>query len=137
MLVREECRAYLHSLTRSDHLRRGVALFVVVALLAGAIVLYVARFQQALAESLAKVAGICLLVVATFFLALYLSGPPWHAVLVPLTLAAMILTIAYNPQFALLMSFCLSLATTLALGSSLEHLMVQMAGLASAILLLR
>ncbi|HEV3119856.1 MAG TPA: HDIG domain-containing protein [Gemmataceae bacterium] len=137
MLLREESRAHLHGLTRSDQLRRGAALFLVVALLAGVVVLYVARFQQTLAESLAKVAGICLLVVLTFFLAVYLSAPPWHAVLVPLTLAAMMLTIAYNAQFALLMSFCLALATTLALGLSLDHLMIQMAGLAQAVLLLR
>jgi putative nucleotidyltransferase with HDIG domain len=48
----------------------------------------------------------------------------------------MILTIAYNPPFALLMSFSLALATTVALGSDLNHLLVQMGGLAAAVLLL-
>src|SRR5438132_3060744 len=124
-LLREEHRAFLRSLARADHLRRGTALFLVITLLAGVVVLYVTRFQQTLAESLTKVAGICLLVVLTFLLGLVLSAPPWHAVLIPLTLAAMILTIAYNPQFALLMSFCLALATTVALGISLEQLLIQ------------
>jgi putative nucleotidyltransferase with HDIG domain len=49
----------------------------------------------------------------------------------------MILTIAYNPQFALLISFCLSLATTVALGTDLDRLLIQMGGLATAVLLLR
>jgi hypothetical protein len=99
--------------------------------------LYGMRFQQALAQSLVKVAGVCALVVVTLAMALIVSGPPWHAVLVPLTTTAMILTIAYNPQFALLISFCLSLATTVALGTDLERLLIQMGGLATAVLLLR
>src|SRR5262249_23454654 len=113
----------------------GVALFLVITLLAGVVVLYVLRFQQSLAQSLSKILGVCALVVGTMTLVLVLSPPPWHAVLVPLTLAALMLTIVYNPQFALLMS--LSLAATVALGTDLEHLLIQMAGLSSAILLLR
>jgi putative nucleotidyltransferase with HDIG domain len=136
-LLNEEHKAYLHSLQPSDHARRGVALFLVMSLLAGVVVLYSVRFQQALAQSLSKVAGVSALVMMTLALALVLSGPPWHAVLVPLTLAAMILTIAYNPQFALLMSVSLALGTTVALGTDLEHLLIQMGGLATAILLLR
>jgi putative nucleotidyltransferase with HDIG domain len=76
-------------------------------------------------------------VVLTLALGLLLSEPPWYATLVPLTLAAMVLTIAYNPQFALLMSLCLALATTVALGVGLEHLLIQMGGMATAVLLLR
>src|SRR5262249_13959346 len=57
--------------------------------------------------------------------------------LIPLTVTAMILTITYNPQFALLMSFSLTLAMTVALGTTLEHLLIQMGGLATAVLLLR
>ena len=45
-------------------------------------------------------ANLCL----TLALALLLSQPPWQAPLVPLTVTAMVLTIAYNPPFALLMS---------------------------------
>src|SRR5206468_2653065 len=116
-LLQAEHRAFLHSLRGSDHARRGAALFLVMSLLAGLVVLYSVRFQQALAQSLVKVAGVCALVVLTLAAGLLLSGPPWHAVLVPLTLAALILAIAYNPQFALLMSFSLSLAMTVALGT--------------------
>jgi putative nucleotidyltransferase with HDIG domain len=137
MLLQEEHRAFLRSWRARDHTRRGAALFLVMSLLAALAVLYSIRFQQALASSQSKIIGVCALVVLTMALCLALSGPPWHAVLIPLTLAAMILTIAYNPQFALLMSVSLSLATTIAIGAGLEQLLIQMGGLATAVLLLR
>jgi putative nucleotidyltransferase with HDIG domain len=136
-LLRQEFRAYLRSLTPADNLRRAAALCLVMGLLATVVALYAARFQQALADSYAKVLGICLLVVATMALALMASGPPFHAALLPLTLTAMILAIAYNPQFALLMSFSLTLGTTIALDADLDYLVIQMGGLATAVLMLR
>jgi putative nucleotidyltransferase with HDIG domain len=135
-LLQEEHRAYVRSLRFGDHLRRGVALFLVLTLLSGVVVLYVARFQPALAQNLPKIGTICILVVATMVLALFLSRAPWYAVLIPLTVTAMVLTIVYNPQFALLMSFSLALATTVALGTGLNHLLILMGGLATAVLTL-
>ena len=136
-LLKEEHRAFLKSLKPLDHARRGAALFLVMGLLAAVAVLYVVRFQQALAHSLVKITSVCTLVLLTMALSLLLNGPPWHAVLIPLTMTAMIFTIAFNPQFALLMSFSVALGTTVALGTDLEHLLVQMAGLATSVLLLR
>jgi len=136
-LLKQEHRAYLRSLTPGDRARRGTALLLILSQLALVVLLYVVRFQAALAQNLVKVASVCAGVVLTLALALFVSGPPWYAVLVPLTVTAMVLTIAYNPQFALLMSFCLSLATTVALGYNLERLLIQMSGLATAVLLLR
>jgi putative nucleotidyltransferase with HDIG domain len=136
-LLRQEYRAYLASRTSADNFRRGTAMCLVMGLLAIVVVLYAARFQHALADSLAKVLGICLLVVATMAFALLASGPPFHAALTPLTLTALILAITYNPQFSLLTSFSLTLATTIALDADLDYLMIQMSGLATAILMLR
>jgi hypothetical protein len=136
-LLEEEHRAFQRSLGPRDHAGRGLGLFLVFSLLAGLIVLYVARFQPALAHSLPKIAAVCALIVITLALGLLASVPPWYAVLVPLTVTAMILTIAYNPQFALLMSFSLALAMTVALGSNLGPLLVQTGGQATAVLLLR
>jgi putative nucleotidyltransferase with HDIG domain len=136
-LLEEEQRAVLHGQDHLDHLKRGVALFLIFSLLAALVVLYVARFQPGLAQSLPKIAGVCVLVLLTLGLALLLSNPPWYAVLVPLTVTALVLTIAYNPPFALLMSLTLSLAASVALGSDLHHLLVQMGGLAAAVLSLR
>jgi putative nucleotidyltransferase with HDIG domain len=136
-LLEEEHRAYRQSLHTGDHARHAVALFMVMTLLAGLIVIYVARFQQALAESLGGIVGVCVIVVVTLGLALAFSREPWQAALIPLTLTAMILTLAYNPQFALLMSFSQAIMTTVALGTGLYHLLVMMGGLAAAVLLLR
>jgi putative nucleotidyltransferase with HDIG domain len=136
-LLREEYRAFIQSLTSSDHIRRCAALSLVMTLLAMVVVLYATRFQQALAGSLAKVTGVSVLVVATLGAALMASGPPFHAPITPLTLTAMVLTVAYNPQFALLMSFSLSLATTVALDGDLDFFLIQMCGLATAVLMLR
>lgn len=136
-LIQEEHRAYLRSLSTGDHARRGVALFLVVSLLAALVILYVGRFQTGLAQSTPKVLGVCALVVVTLVLGLVLSRPPWNAVLIPLTVTAMIFTIAYNPQFALLMSFSLSLVMNVALGSELSDLLVMVGGLATAVLSLR
>ncbi len=49
----------------------------------------------------------------------------------------MVLTLAYNPQFALMMSFALLLGLTVVQGTTIEPLLEQMGGLATAILLLR
>jgi putative nucleotidyltransferase with HDIG domain len=136
-LLLEEHKAFVRTLKAGDHVRRGLALFLILSLLAAVVVLYVARYQHGLAESLPKIATVCVLVVATLVLGMLLNHPPWHAVLVPLTLTAMVLTIVYNPQFALLMSFSLGLTMTVALGTDLGPLLVQMGGMATAVLLLR
>jgi putative nucleotidyltransferase with HDIG domain len=137
VLLRDEQIAYFASLQLGDHLRRASALFLVMSLLAGVVVLYCVRFQQALAGSLTKILSVCALAVLTLICGLHLSGPPWHASLVPLTVAAMIVAIAYNPQFALLMSVCQCLALAVAQGTNLDQLLIQLGGQATAVLLLR
>jgi putative nucleotidyltransferase with HDIG domain len=137
LLLQEEHRAYQRSLSWRDLVRRGAAQFFVMGLLAGLVVLYVIRFQPSLANSLTKSAAVCLLATVCLGLAVLLSQSPWHASLVPLTVTALVLTMAYNPQLALLMVLSLSLATTVALGQDLNHLLVEMGGLATAVLMLR
>jgi putative nucleotidyltransferase with HDIG domain len=136
-LLRDEARAYRRSLSGVDHVRRGAAFLLVSLLLSFVLVLYVARFQRGLAGDSARVCGMCALALVTLGVALLLSRPPWYALLIPMTLMAMVLSIVYNPPFALLMSFSLALMASLALGTGLEHFMVQMGALAPAVLLLR
>ncbi len=136
-LLKKENDAFLASRSSADHFRRWLALLLVFSLLAGVVVLYVVRFQQALAESLPKLAGVCGLVLVTLILGLLLGRASWHAVLIPLTMTTLILTIAYNPQFALLMSLSLTLATIVTLNGKLDDLLVAMGGQATAILSLR
>ncbi|MGL6097282.1 MAG: HDIG domain-containing metalloprotein [Fimbriiglobus sp.] len=116
---------------------RAVALAAIIGVLAGTVVVYSTRFQPALAGSTGAVAGVCVLLVGTFALAVWLSRPPWHAAAVPLTLTAMVLTIAYNPPFALFMSVCLGILLALAQGTDLAPLLVQIGGVGTAVLALR
>src|SRR5262245_38518463 len=136
-LLQEEHAAYTRSLSRTDRVLRGVGLFLVFSLLSSLVVLYVVRFQTSLAQSLPTIVKVCALVVLTMALGALLSKPPWHAVLIPLTVTAMILTLAYNPQLALLMSFSVTLGMTVMLGTDVRYLLEQMGGQATAVLLLR
>src|SRR4029077_1707756 len=101
------------------------------------VVLYVARFQTSLVKSLPTIIGICTLVLVTLAVGFFLSPPPWNAACIPLTLTAMVLTLVYNPQFALLMSLAQAVAMTVLLQDNLGDFLVQMAGLGVAVLLLR
>jgi hypothetical protein len=136
-VLKYETKIHNKSLSRTDHLRRGISLFLVFALLSSVVVLYVSRFQQALGASMHKVIGVCALVLFTLITGLILSSvTSWHAILIPLIVTALILTIAYNPQFALLMSISLTLAMLLAMGGTFSDLLVTMGGQATAILIL-
>src|SRR5262249_41033714 len=85
----------------------------------------------------AKTAGVCALVLLTLGLGQLLHPALWQGYLIPLTVTALVLCIAYNPQFALMMSVSLSLATVLTLGGRLNDFLVAMGGQAMAVLALR
>jgi putative nucleotidyltransferase with HDIG domain len=136
-LLKEEHEAYLESQTTKDHWSRGISLFLIFSLLTMLDVMYVARFQASLANSLPMIGGVCILVCGTIVLGTVLNAPPWNALLLPMTFTAMVLTLAYNPQFALMMSFSLELALTVVLGTSVDQLLVHMGGMATAILSLQ
>jgi putative nucleotidyltransferase with HDIG domain len=136
-LLKEEHQAHLDGLTAADHWSRGISLFMILSLLTALMVMYVARFQISLAQSMAMIAGVCVLILMTLVLGTVLSQPPWNALLVPMTFTAMVLTLAYNPQFALMMTFALELALTVVLGTSVDHLLIDMGGMATAILSLQ
>ncbi|MGE3806443.1 MAG: HD family phosphohydrolase [Gemmataceae bacterium] len=136
-LLLEEHRAYQASLGPRDLLRRAVSLFLIMALLATLIVFYVARFETELAVSTRKITVLGATVLLTVGLCLLLSNTPMEGSLIPLTVTAMVLTIAYNPMFALVVSFSMALATRVALGVDQSQLLIQVAGVATAVLLLR
>jgi putative nucleotidyltransferase with HDIG domain len=136
-LLKAEHNAFLESETPQDLVSRGIALFMIFSLLTASLVIYVARFQASLARNLPMIAGVCVLVLVTVVSGTLLNLPPWHAGLLPLTFTAMVLTLAYNPQFALMMSFAMLLGLTVVQGTTIEPLLQQMGGLATAILLSR
>lgn len=136
-LLEEEHRAFVQSMRKRDIARRIAAVLLTLSLIATLVVLYVARFQPGLARSLPKVVGVCTLLLLTMGLGLLMNRPPWYGVFVPMTMTAMILTLGYQPPFALMMSFSLALAMSVALNADLNYLLVQTGGLATAILALR
>ena len=60
----------------------------------------------------------------------------WDAELVPVAIASMIIAIAYNPNFALMVTFALSVLTCIALGTGIPHFLVVMGGTAAGVLTL-
>lgn len=136
-VLRAEHNAHIEQLLSADIASRAIAEFLVFLLLAGSVVLYTVRFQASLAQNLPMIVGVCVLVLLTVTLGQLLHADPWHAVVLPLTMTAMILTLAYNPQLALMMSFALVLGLAVMLGHDLDHFLINTGGLATAILLLR
>src|ERR1019366_7139960 len=94
----------------------------------------VARFQTSLAQSLPMIAGVCILILTTLGLSTVLNQAPWNALLLPMTFTAMVLTLAYNPQFALLLSFALELALAVLLGGHVDDVLIHTGGMVTAIL---
>jgi putative nucleotidyltransferase with HDIG domain len=136
-LLKAENRAYWKS-QGSKMWIRTFSIFLIFTLLALLVILYVVRFQEGLASSLRMVVGVCAVVLLTLVIGLFLCYEVcWHVVLIPLTVTALILTVAYNPPFALLMTLSLSLAMIVMLDGSLNDLLVAMGGQATAILTLR
>ena len=78
---------------------------------------YALRHEPRIARDLRHIATICGLVVLSMAVVRLLANQTWNAELVPVAIAAMILAIAYNPNFALMVTFGLSLLTCLALGT--------------------
>ncbi len=60
----------------------------------------------------------------------------WDAELVPVAIASMIIAIAFNPNFALMVTFALSMLTCIALGTGIPHFLVVMGGTAAGVLTL-
>ena len=68
---------------------------------------------------------LCLVVVRL------LANQTWNAEVVPVAIAAMILAIAYSPNFALMATFGLALLTCMTLGSGISYFLVVMGGTAA------
>ena len=60
---------------------------------------------------------ICGLVILALAVVRILAAQTWNAEVVPVAIAAMIVAIAYNPSFAMMVTFGLSLLTCIALGT--------------------
>lgn len=137
-LLREEHRAYLASLTWQDHLRRWFALMVIIATLTGFLAFYIGQTLPQLADDVFRLILVCGLIAGALGLAILLSQPPWYGAILPLTMTALILRMAYNQAFAWIVSVCMALVVTLALGTDpARHFLVLVSGSTVAVLALR
>jgi putative nucleotidyltransferase with HDIG domain len=136
ILLRMEHEKAIQNHSRGDRLRNGVSVVVMVAALFALIGYYIQRHEPEIARDLGRIAALCALVVASMGLVRLLALQPWDAELVPVAIAAMILAIAYNPHFALMVTFGLCLLTSLALGTGIGHFLVMMGGTAAGVLTL-
>jgi len=136
VLLMAEHRAFANSQDLGDRLATLLSLSMVLMLLAILLTVYSTRFQPILAKSTSRTAGVCLVILGSVWLALMLSKPPWDAAIIPLTLAGMLLAIVYNPPFALLLSFCLSIVMSIGLGTGLGAMLTYSGGLATAVLMM-
>jgi putative nucleotidyltransferase with HDIG domain len=136
ILLRMEHETLIENLSRADRLRHGASVLVLVAALFALIGYYIQRHEPEVARDLGRIAALCALVVATVGLVRLLALQPWDADLIPVAIAAMILAIAYNPHFALMVTFGLCLLTSLALGTGIGHFLVVMGGTSGAVLTL-
>jgi putative nucleotidyltransferase with HDIG domain len=136
ILLRMEHETSLENLSRADRLRHGASVLVLVAALFALIGYYIQRHEPEIARDLGRITALCGLVVAAIGLVRLLALQPWDAELIPVAIAAMILAIAYNPHFALMVTFGLCLLTSLALGTGIGHFLVVMGGTSGGVLTL-
>jgi putative nucleotidyltransferase with HDIG domain len=134
VLLKREHQVANASLSPGALLRRAASVVVLVGALFALIGYYVHRHEPRIAGSLSSIVTLCVLVVAAMAIARALALQPWDAELIPVALTAMILAIAYNPHFALMVAFALSLMTSLALGAGLSHFLILMGGTAAGVL---
>src|SRR5262249_44644842 len=111
ILLRLEHDAAMAELGLGDKLRRAAGIFALVAALFCLAGSYVFRHEQRFARQPRRVAMICGLVVAALVLTRILAAQAWNAEIVPVAIVAMIVAIAYNPSFAMMVTFGLSLLT--------------------------
>ena len=133
-LLRMEHKEANAELSTGARLQRAASIVVVVGALFALIGYYVQRHEPRIARSLPRIVTLCVLIVVAMGAVRLLAMQPWDAELIPVALTAMILAIAFNPHFALMVAFALSVLTTLALGQGIGHFLIVMGGTAAGVL---
>jgi putative nucleotidyltransferase with HDIG domain len=136
LLLREEHDVANKAMSLQSRARRAGSVLVLAAAMFALIGYYIHRHEPSIAGDLGKIASICTLSVVALGLARLLAPLPWNAELCPVAIAAMILAIAYNPHFALMVTFGLSLLTTVGMGGGIGHFLVLMGGTSMGVLCL-
>jgi putative nucleotidyltransferase with HDIG domain len=136
ILLRMEHETRGATLGPGARFRRGASIVVLVAALFALVGYYILRHEPEIARDLGRITALCALVVAVLGLVRLLALQPWDAELIPVALGSMILAIAYNPHFALMVTFGLCLLCSLGLGTGISQFVVMMGGTAAGVLTL-
>jgi putative nucleotidyltransferase with HDIG domain len=136
ILLRMEHDAAAEARGLGERARRVLGILTLVASLFLLTGYYVFWYEPRISGDLKHIAIVCGLVVACMTVVRLLSAQTWNAELVPVAIAAMIMAIAYHPDFALMATFGLSLLTCISLGGQLSHFLVVMGGTAAGVLAL-
>jgi cyclic-di-AMP phosphodiesterase PgpH len=136
ILLRLEHEASIGELSFGDKARRALGILAVVAALYFLAAAYIYRREPRFVENFRRVAMICGLVMAALASIRLLGAQAWDAEIVPVAIVGMIVAIAYNPSFAMMVTFGLSILTCMTLGTQIPHFLVVMGGTAAAVLTL-
>ena len=122
--------------TTAEKLRRGFGIFLLVSAMFALIGYSVIRQEPRITRGCRRIAMLCSLIVVALLLARLIAREQWDAELVPVGIAGMLAAIAYSPRFALVITFALSLLTSLALGTGIGGFLVLMGGTSAGVLAL-
>ena len=136
LLLSEEHKVATAARSPESRIRRVGAAISLSAAMFALIGYYIARHEPRIATDLRKITSICSLSVASLLVARLAAIQSWDAELAPIAIAAMILAIAYNPHFALMVTFGLSLLISVAMNSGIGHFVVLMGGTSVGVLCL-
>ena len=136
ILLRMEHEAAQSALSLGERAGRAVGILGLVAALFLLTGYYVFWHEPRIAGDLRHITTVCGLVVLCLVVVRLLANQTWNAEVVPVAIAAMILAIAYSPNFALMATFGLALLTCMTLGSGISYLLVVMGGTAAGVLAL-
>lgn len=136
-LLRAEYDAWVSQLSWSEMIARAAAFLGMVAalfMLCGIYLYY--QIDASFIADMRKLCSLLGLVLLTALLCYLLAGDPWRAEVAVLVLCAVTSTIAYGRQLAMLITNCLALAVTLALGMNLGEFVILASATCSVVLLL-
>ena len=136
ILLRVEHDASVAALGFGDRARRVLGIFALVAALYMLTGSYVYRHEKRFAGDPGRVAMICGLVILALAVVRILAAQTWNAEVVPVAIAGMIVAIAYNQSFAMMVTFGLAILTSITLGTEMPHFLVVMGGTAAGVLTL-
>jgi len=135
-ILRAQYSALEASVTWGDRLVRVGITALLLIVLGGLNAYYLVRNEPRLLKHIGRLTVYLSAITVAVALARLLVTTGWHAEVIPLLAAVMILAIAYNQVMAALTGFSLALLQTLSTGSEMGDFVLIMSAIAAAVVLL-